>query len=83
MICNFIFNELGYFFYSCLLLLLIEKQVVTWVLSESWLLGLYFLSACGFIFVYHCIFVGLLRFLLSFVFVHLLAREVSNRTQRY
>ena len=78
MIYNFIFNELGYFFYSCLLLLLIEKQAVMWMLGESWLLELYFLSACGFIFVYHCIFVGLLRFLLSFVFVHLLAREVQD-----
>ena len=29
MIYNFIFNELEYFFYSCLLLLLIEKQAVT------------------------------------------------------
>ena len=70
MIYNFIFNELGYFFYSCLLLLLIEKQAVTWVLSESWLLGLYFLSACGFIFVYHCVFAGLCAFccLLSLFF---------------
>ncbi len=56
MIYNFIFNELGYFFYSCLLLLLIEKQAVMWMLGESWLLELYFLSACGFIFVCHCVF---------------------------
>ena len=70
MIYNFIFNELGYFFYSCLLLLLIKKQAVTWVLSESWLLELYFLSACGFIFVYHCVFAGLCAFccLLSLFF---------------
>ena len=70
MIYNFIFNELEYFFYSCLLLLLIEKQAVTWVLSESWLLELYFLSACGFISVDHCVFAGLCAFccLLSLFF---------------
>lgn len=56
MIYNFIFKGLGYFFYSCLLLLLVEKQAVMWVLGESWLLELYFLSACGFISVYHCVF---------------------------
>ena len=43
MIYNFIFKGLGYFFYSCLLLLLVEKQAVMWVLGESWLLELYFL----------------------------------------
>ena len=56
MFYNFIFKGLGYFFYSCLLLLLIEKQAVMWMLGESWLLELYFLSACGFIFVCHCVF---------------------------
>ena len=35
MFYNFIFKGLGYFFYSCLLLLLIEKQAVMWVSSES------------------------------------------------
>ena len=70
MIYNFIFKGLGYFFYSCLLLLLIEKQAVMWVSSESWLLELYFLSACGFIFVCHCVFAGLCAFccLLSLLF---------------
>ena len=56
MFYNFIFKGLGYFFYSCLLLLLIEKQAVMWVLGESWLLELYFLSACGFVSVDHCVF---------------------------
>ena len=44
------FQLSGHFFYSCLFLLLFDKQAVTKVICESWLLESDFLSACDFIF---------------------------------
>ena len=82
MFYNFIFKGLGYFFYSCLLLLLIEKQAVMWVSSESWLLELYFLSACGFIFVCHCVFCWIATLFVVFYLCSSLSKRSTKQCNK-
>ena len=82
------FQLSGHFFYSCLFLILFDKQAVTKVICESWLLESDFLSACDFIFatpshceIYLTTLLGKTRMLCETL--HLLVRDGSNLRQKY